>query len=130
MFNEVYLDIMLLGLTKAPEFKFTREMHYREEFTSVDLLQETANHFYVNQQSRTASGPVVSGRGGTMAACSSDHCYRCKVYPYFQRDCPKLVQKSRSSRRKKKVEKQARRWWGECSAEILLLLQHQYSKRC
>ena len=38
-------------------------MHYREEFTSVDRLQETANRFYVDQQSRNASGPVVSGRG-------------------------------------------------------------------
>ena len=41
--KEVYLDIMLSGMAKAPEFKFIREMHYREEFTSVDRFQETAN---------------------------------------------------------------------------------------
>ena len=49
--NEVYLDIMLSGLTRARECKFIREMHYREEFTVVDLLLETANHFYVDQKS-------------------------------------------------------------------------------
>ena len=69
--KEVYLDIMLSGLTKAPEFKFIREMHYREEFTSIDSLQETAKRFYVDQQSRNASGPGVSGRG---AAISVDRC--------------------------------------------------------
>ena len=42
---------MLSGLTKAAEFNFIREMHYRTEFTSVDRLQETANRFYVDQQS-------------------------------------------------------------------------------
>ena len=86
--KEVYLDIMHSGLTKAPEFKFIREMHYREEFTSVDRLQETANLVYVDQQSRNASGPVVSGRGAAMAASSSDQCHRCKAYGHFQCDCP------------------------------------------
>ena len=61
--NEVYLDIMLSGPTKAPEVKFSCKMHYREEFMSVDCLQERANRSYVDQQSRNASGPVVSGRG-------------------------------------------------------------------
>ena len=73
--KEVYLDIMLSGLTKAPEFKFICEMHYREEFTSVDRLQETANRFYVDQQLRNASGPVVSGGGAAMAASSPDQCH-------------------------------------------------------
>ena len=36
--DNVFLDIMLTGLTKAPEFKFIREMHYRDEFTTVDKL--------------------------------------------------------------------------------------------
>ena len=75
--DEVYLDIMLSGLTKAPEFKFIRDMHYRTEFTSADRLQETANRFYVDQQSRNASGPVVSGRGAAMAASSTDQRHRC-----------------------------------------------------
>ena len=100
--KEVYLDIMFSGLTRAPEFKFIREMHYREEFPSVDRLQETANHFYVDQQSRNTSGPVVSGRGGAMAASSSDQCHRCKAYGHFQRDCPQQVQKNRPKLGKKK----------------------------
>ena len=62
--KKVYLDIILSGPTKAPEFKFIREMHYREEFTSVDRLQELANRFYVDQQSRNASGLMASGLGG------------------------------------------------------------------
>ena len=66
--KQVCLDIMLSGLTKASDFKSIREMHYREEFTSVDRLQETANRFYVDQQSHNASGPVISGRGAAMAA--------------------------------------------------------------
>ena len=99
--DDVYLDIMLSGLTKAPEFKFIREMHYRTEFTSVDRLQETANRFYVDQQSRNASGPVVSGRGAAMAASSTDQCHRCKAYGHFQRDCPKQVQKNRPKKGKK-----------------------------
>ena len=86
--KEFYLDTVLSGLSKDPEFKFIREMHCREEFASVDRLQETANRFYVNQQSRNASGPVVSGRGGTMAASSSDQCHGCEAYGHFQRDCP------------------------------------------
>ena len=45
---------MLSGLTKAPEYMFIREMHYREKFTSVDRLQETDNCSYVDQQSRSA----------------------------------------------------------------------------
>ena len=73
--KEVYLNIMLSGLTKAPEFKFIRE-----EFTSLDRLQETANRFYADQQSRNASGPVVSGQGAAMAASSSDQCHRCMVH--------------------------------------------------
>ena len=102
MSNEVYLDIMLSGLTKAPEFKFIREMHYRDEFTSVDRLQETANRFYVDQQWRNASGSVVSGREAAMAASSSDQCHRCKAYGHFQRDCPEQVQKNRAKPGKKK----------------------------
>ena len=73
--KEVYLNITLSGLTKAPEFNFIREMHYREDFTPVDRLQETANRFHVDQQSRNASRPVVSGRGASMAASSSDQCH-------------------------------------------------------
>ena len=56
-------------------------------------LQETANRFYVDQQSQNASGPVVSGRGAAMAASSTDQCHRCKAYGHFQRDCPEQVQK-------------------------------------
>ena len=41
--DEVYQDIMLNGLTAAPEFRLIREMHYRDEFTSVDHLKMTAN---------------------------------------------------------------------------------------
>ena len=77
--DEVYQDIMLNGLTAAPEFRFIREMHYRDEFTSVDHLQQTANRYYIDQRSRNASGPVVSGRGAAMAVASStDQCHRCK----------------------------------------------------
>ena len=79
--DDVYLDIMFSGPT------------YRTEFTSVDRLQDTANRFDVDQQSRNASGPVVSGRGAAMAASSTDQCHRCKAYGHFQRDCPKQVQK-------------------------------------
>ena len=77
-------------------------MHYCEEFTSVDRLQETANRFYVDQQSRTASVPVVSGRPAAMAASSSDQCHRCKAYGHFQRDCPQQVQKNRPKPGKKR----------------------------
>ena len=38
--DEVYQDIMLNGLTAAHEFRFIREMQYRDEFTSVDHLQQ------------------------------------------------------------------------------------------
>ena len=31
--DEVYPDITLNGLSAAPEFRFIREMHYRDEFT-------------------------------------------------------------------------------------------------
>ncbi|CAB1118025.1 unnamed protein product [Ectocarpus sp. CCAP 1310/34] len=94
---------MLSGLTKAPEFKLIREMHYRDNFTSVDSLQATANRFFVDQQSRNASGPVVSGRGAAMAVASdTDQCRRCKSYGHFQRDCPQQVQKSRPKQSKKK----------------------------
>ncbi|CAB1110628.1 unnamed protein product [Ectocarpus sp. CCAP 1310/34] len=99
----VYLDIMLSGLTKAPVFEFIREMHYRDNFTSVDSLQATANCFFVDQHSRNASGPVVSGRGAAMAVASdTDQCRRCKAYGHFQRDCPQQVQKSRPKQSKKK----------------------------
>ena len=103
--KEVYLEIMLSGLTKAPELKFIREMHYREEFTSVDRLLETANRFYVDQQSRNASGPAVSGRGAAMGASSSDQCPRCEVYGHFQRDCPQQVLKNRPKPGKKRWKK-------------------------
>ena len=86
--DDVYLDITLSGLTSAPEFHFIREMHYRTEFTSVDDLQDTATRFFVDQQSRKAAGPAVSGRGAAMAASSSDQCRRCKGYGHFERDCP------------------------------------------
>ena len=85
---------MLSGLTKAPEFKFIREMHYCEQFTSVDL-QDTVNPFYVDQQSRDAPGLMVLGRGAAMVASSSHQCHRCKAYGQFQRDCPQQVQKNR-----------------------------------
>ena len=100
--KEVYPDIILSGLTKAPEFKFIREMHCPEESTSVDRLQETHNRFYVDQQSRNASGPVVSGRGAAMAESSSDQCHRCKAHGHFQRDCPQQVQKNRPKPGKKR----------------------------
>ncbi|CAB1104785.1 unnamed protein product [Ectocarpus sp. CCAP 1310/34] len=99
----VYLDIMLSGLTKAPEFNFIREMHYRDNFTSVDSLQATANRFFVDQQSPNASGPVVSGRGAAMAVASdTDQCRRCKAYGHFQGNYPQQVQKSRPKQSKKK----------------------------
>ena len=99
--SEVYPEIMLSGLTKAPEYKFIRDMHYREELTSVDRLQVTANRFYVDQQSRNASGSVYSGRGAAMAAFSSDQGHPCKAYGHFQRDCPQQVQKNRPKPGKK-----------------------------
>ena len=102
--KEVYPDIMLSGLAKAPEFKFIREMHYREELTSVDRLHDTVNRLYVDQQSRNAWGHVGLGRGTAMAASSSDQCHRCKAYGHFQRDCPQQVQKNRPKPGKKKWE--------------------------
>ena len=87
-------------------------MHYREEFTSVDRLQETANRFYEDRQSRNASGPVVSGRGAAMAASSSDQCHRCKAYGHFQRDCPQQVQKNRPKPGKKKWKNKRSGGWG------------------
>ena len=92
---------MRSGLTKGPEFRLIREMNYREIFTSVDRLQETANRFYVDQQPRNALEAVVSGRGAAMAASSSDQCYRCKAYGHFQRDCPQQMQKNRPKPGKK-----------------------------
>ena len=62
--DEVYHGVMLNGLTAAPEFRFIREMLYRDEFTSVDHLQQTANRYYIDQRSRSASGPVVWPWGG------------------------------------------------------------------
>ena len=44
--DEICQDIMLNGLTEAPEFRFIREMHYRDEFTSVDHRQQTSNRCY------------------------------------------------------------------------------------
>lgn len=98
--DDVLLDIILSGLTKAPEFKFIKEMHYRDEFTSVDRHQETANRFFVDQQSRNASGPVVSGRGAAMAAASSTvQCHGCQAYGHFQRDCPEAVQQQNKGKK-------------------------------
>ena len=67
---------MLNGLTAAPEFRFIREMHYRDRFASVDHLQQTANRYYIDQRSRYTSGPVISSRGAAMAVWSStDQCH-------------------------------------------------------
>ena len=100
--KEVYLDIMLSPLTKAPEFKFICEMHYREEFTSVYRLQETVNRFYVDQQSLNTSEPVLSGKATAMAASSSDQRHRCKAYRHCWRDCPPTVLDNRQKPRNKK----------------------------
>ena len=93
---------MLSGLTKAPEFKFICEMHYREEFTSVCRLQGTVNRFYVDQQSRNTSELVLSGMGTAMAASSSNQRHRCKAYRHCWRDCPPTVQDNRQKPGKKK----------------------------
>ena len=101
--DEVYQDVMLNCLTAASQFRFIREMHCRDEFTSVDHLQQTPNRYYINQRSRKASGLVVSGRGAAMAVASStDQCHQCKEYGHFKRDCPQQVQKSRPKWGKKK----------------------------
>ena len=92
---------MLSGLTSVPEFHFIREMHYRNELSPVKCLQETSNRFFVDQQSRKAAGPAVSGRGAAMVASSSDQCHRCKTFGHFQRDCPKSAQPSRPTKEKK-----------------------------
>ena len=56
-------------------------MHYRDEFTSVDNLQQTTNRYYIDQRSRNASGPMVSGRGAAMVVASStDQFHQCKEY--------------------------------------------------
>ena len=110
--DEVYLDIMLSGLTSAPEFHFIREMHCRNEFTSVDCLQDTANRFFVDQQSRKAAGPAVSGREAAMAASSSDQCPRCKEFGHFQRDCPRSAQPFRPTKGTKTGKKRRSRGSG------------------
>ena len=110
--KKVYPDIMLSGLTKDPEFMFIRDVYYSEEFTSVDRLQETADRFYVNQESRNASGPVVSGQGGAMVASSSDQCHRFKAYGHFRRDCLQQVQKIRPKPVKKKRKNKHGGGWG------------------
>ena len=90
--------VIVLGSSTAPEFHIIREMHYRNEFKSVDCLQDTANRFFVDQQSRKAAGPAVSGGGAAIAASSSDQCHRCKEFKHFQRDCPKSAQPSRPTK--------------------------------
>ena len=57
---------MLFNLTKVPELKYIREMHYRGEIMSSDCHKETANRFYVDQQPRNASRPVFSGQRAAM----------------------------------------------------------------
>ena len=96
---------MLSGLTKASELKLIREMHYREEFTSVNRIQETTNHFYVDQPPPNGSGLVVSSQGAAVAASSSVQCHRCQVYGNFQRNCPQQVQKNRPKPGEKKWKK-------------------------
>ena len=76
-------------------------MHYRNKFASVDCLQDTANRFFVDQKSRKAAGPAVSGREAAMAASSSDQCHCCKEFGHFQRNCPKSAQPSRPTQGKK-----------------------------
>ena len=88
------------------EFRLIRQKHYRDEFTSVDHLQQTANG-YINQRSGNASGPVVSGRWAAMAVASSiDQCHQCKEYGHFKHDCPQQVRKSHPKRGKKGNGKQ------------------------
>ena len=83
---------MLDGLAAAPEFRLIRGMHYRDEFTSVDHLQQIANRYYIDHRSRNVSGPVISGRGAAMAVVSStDQCHQCKEYGHFKRYCPQQV---------------------------------------
>ena len=89
VFDEVHRDIMLNGLTAAPEFRFIREMHYRDEVTSVDHLQETAKRYYIDQRSLNASGPVVSGRGAAVAVASStDQSHQCTEFGDFSATTP------------------------------------------
>ena len=80
-------------------------MHYRNEFISVACLQDTANRFFVDQQSRRAARPAVSGRGAAMAASSGDQCHRCKEFGNSKRDCPTSAQPFRPTQGKKQGEK-------------------------
>ena len=101
--DEIYQDIMLNGLTAAPEFRFIREMHYRDEFTSVDHLQNTANRYDIDQRSRNAFGACGLGPWGRDGGRVKHRQYhQCKEYGHFKRDCPQQVRKSRPKRGKEK----------------------------
>ena len=87
--NEVYQDIMVNALTAAPELRFIQQKHYHDEFTSVDHLQLTANSYYIDQRSRSAWGPVVSGRGAAVAVASStDQSHQCTEFGDFSATTP------------------------------------------
>ena len=126
--DEVYLDIILSGLTSAPKFHFIRETHYRNESTSVDCLQDTANRFFVDQQSRKAAGPAVWGRGAAMAASSIDQCHRCKEFGHFPARLSEICAAVPTDEREE--ARQEARKWGKWTVQVVLLSPHEDAQRC
>lgn len=104
--DEVYLDIVLKAVTASDEFRFIRDMHYRDSFAGVEHLKRKAVSDFIDVQSRKSSASGVSDHGAAMTVASSnDQRHQCQAYGHFKRDCPALVKKSRSKPGKKKAKK-------------------------
>ena len=101
------------GIPLYPGDALPKRIYIRNEFTSVNCFQDTANRFFVDQQSRKAAGPAVSGRGAAMVASSSDQCHRCNEFGHFQRDCLKSAQPSRPTKGKKPGKERGSRGSGQ-----------------
>ena len=81
-------------------------MHHRDRSFNLDQMKQTAINFHIDDLSRKSSAPPIFGHGAAMAAASSSNqCHHCKASDHFKRDYPKLAQKNRSNRGKKKGKK-------------------------
>ena len=99
--DDTYADVLLNSFPK--EFEFIKQINHRDRSFNLEQIKQTATNFHIDDLSRKSSAPPISGCGAAMAAAtSSDQCHHCKASSHFKRDCPKLAQRNRSNRGKKK----------------------------
>ncbi|CAN0290931.1 unnamed protein product, partial [Ectocarpus fasciculatus] len=96
--DRYFKDICVTGFTD--DYKDVKMIMYRDPDFSVDQMQTTMRHMFLDEQSRKGPKGGIAGKGFAMATSTPATCFECGESGHIRRNCPRKRGKGRKQKPK------------------------------